>query len=465
MPHPAPLSDADFEAAHAAQGKARRKALWILAGSLALFLGLMLFAFAADEAPSDASDLRVTFRRPPETQNAYAQLVTLVPTLPPEPKSGTAEERHFTQILDDKVAWDQAVVAAVLGRYPPGLTDSVRSILDAPESEAPELKSYNDIVPEIGRFRSLGFFLTRQAALAWHAGDHVTAAELNLLALKLGKRISQSQGPLITVLTGTALENVALASIQKHADDGSITPQVLHSYLARIGQYELNPAAYHTAYKLEHVAFIRAAADLRTSSSVGTGLFGSGKKSLVWLRAVPGAYQPNRTIRWHADFVRASIAGDDPTRPAGMKTPEEQALADYLSAPWPGRAQNCVGRELLDIATPTIQVFANGHRSRATLRLTLVYVALRLYQSEHAGALPGTLDELVPAYLPVVPLDPFDGQPLHYSLALTTIWSVDRDRRTVTDSDGDLPRGMPAARLRFARPPVVLPAFAEEPAP
>ena len=32
----------------------------------------------------------------------------------------------------------------------------------------------------------------------------------------------------------------------------------------------------------------------------------------------------------------------------------------------------------------------------------------------HPGRLPDTLSELVPAYLTVVPLDPFDGQPVRY---------------------------------------------------
>jgi hypothetical protein len=47
-------------------------------------------------------------------------------------------------------------------------------------------------------------------------------------------------------------------------------------------------------------------------------------------------------------------------------------------------------------------------------KLTIVAIAIRLYQMDHAGDLPKRLDELVPAYLPVVPPDIMDGAPLHY---------------------------------------------------
>ncbi|MAT71253.1 MAG: hypothetical protein CMJ58_17215 [Planctomycetaceae bacterium] len=53
------------------------------------------------------------------------------------------------------------------------------------------------------------------------------------------------------------------------------------------------------------------------------------------------------------------------------------------------------------------------HQQVAHLRMLITQMALRAYRLEH-DELPGTLEELVPDYLPSVPLDPFDGQPLRY---------------------------------------------------
>ncbi|TAG26975.1 MAG: hypothetical protein EAZ36_07320, partial [Verrucomicrobia bacterium] len=232
------FEDDAFEAAHAAEQAKRRKAIWIIVGLIAAMLGLIAFAFAQDEAPPDTSDLRVVFKQPPKEQNAYALLAKLVATLPPEPKEDTPEERHFSRIVawdsKDQVAWDQTVVASVLGRYPPDLADRVRTALAAPESEAPEIKSFSDLVPEVGPLRQLSKTLTQQASLAWYAGDHATAADLNLLALQLGQRISQSQGALIAVLTATAIQGIAMDSIRRHVDERAIPPDVLRRYLSEI---------------------------------------------------------------------------------------------------------------------------------------------------------------------------------------------------------------------------------------
>jgi hypothetical protein len=51
-----------------------------------------------------------------------------------------------------------------------------------------------------------------------------------------------------------------------------------------------------------------------------------------------------------------------------------------------------------------------------------VHLALRLYQLDHGGKNPANLAELVPAYIPALPRDPFNpnGGPLRLSVAPTT---------------------------------------------
>jgi hypothetical protein len=48
---------------------------------------------------------------------------------------------------------------------------------------------------------------------------------------------------------------------------------------------------------------------------------------------------------------------------------------------------------------------------------------LLLYKIDH-GALPQSLDTLVPAYMTVLPQDPYDLQPLRYSLKGKFLYSV-----------------------------------------
>jgi hypothetical protein len=60
--------------------------------------------------------------------------------------------------------------------------------------------------------------------------------------------------------------------------------------------------------------------------------------------------------------------------------------------------------------------FELAYRVLTERRVTATMLALELYARDHAGRLPETLKDLVPAYLPAVPIDPLslDSRPLGY---------------------------------------------------
>ena len=69
--------------------------------------------------------------------------------------------------------------------------------------------------------------------------------------------------------------------------------------------------------------------------------------------------------------------------------------------------------------------------------MAAVALAIRLYRADHGGAWPASLGELVPAYLPAIPIDPLasNGSPLHY-VQDAPGWEVSagcRGRRRVCD--------------------------------
>lgn len=71
---------------------------------------------------------------------------------------------------------------------------------------------------------------------------------------------------------------------------------------------------------------------------------------------------------------------------------------------------------LASIFLPSIDRVAKHHyRILADRRLAAVCLAARLYAIDHGGQLPAKLEDLVPDYLPAVPLDPLTaGKPLQY---------------------------------------------------
>ena len=62
--------------------------------------------------------------------------------------------------------------------------------------------------------------------------------------------------------------------------------------------------------------------------------------------------------------------------------------------------------------TPSVE-----RKELADRRASMLLLALRLHRAD-VGALPTTLDALVPKYLPAVPLDPYDDQPFRYRLSM-----------------------------------------------
>jgi hypothetical protein len=65
---------------------------------------------------------------------------------------------------------------------------------------------------------------------------------------------------------------------------------------------------------------------------------------------------------------------------------------------------------LLQILLPSLDRAASVHyQCLGDRRLAAVCLAARLYAADHGGRLPASLQDLVPDYLPSVPLDPFAG--------------------------------------------------------
>ena len=61
-----------------------------------------------------------------------------------------------------------------------------------------------------------------------------------------------------------------------------------------------------------------------------------------------------------------------------------------------------------------VTVHGKDARHVANLRIAGAALAIERFRLAHAGALPGSLQELVPTWCPSVPTDPFDGKPLRY---------------------------------------------------
>ena len=103
-------------------------------------------------------------------------------------------------------------------------------------------------------------------------------------------------------------------------------------------------------------------------------------------------------------------------------------------------------------------VVSRSVRPLAVNRAMRIAVAIERYRRDHDERLPNDLQELVPAYLPAVPIDPFNGKEMRFTKDAGgyVAYSVGSNRRddggdvTIGWRDGDR-RADPGIRIRYAQ--------------
>ena len=138
---------------------------------------------------------------------------------------------------------------------------------------------------------------------------------------------------------------------------------------------------------------------------------------------------------WIARSQRVQlVATDEALAVAREPWPGKLAAARALERRYTAAIQKATGRRgffdrLLSpygYGIPIVSVLPSGFEL-ASRRVMLTVLAVERYRRAHADSLPASLDALVPAYLPAVPVDPFTGSAPVYKQAngAYLVYSVD----------------------------------------
>ena len=150
------------------------------------------------------------------------------------------------------------------------------------------------------------------------------------------------------------------------------------------------------------------------------------------------AMQPNRACRILAESSRAAIKrADIPYSEWAMDFKERDdykrefkkiiARENEQMGENPGASSNAMGEELLlKFSGPVEMQILKIYQLRASQRLLVAKCALKQHYSDNK-ALPGSLVELVPGYMPAVPRDPYDGRDIRYSQKQQRVWCIGLD--------------------------------------
>lgn len=324
------------------------------------------------------------------------------------------EDRNY--LFENPLADDRAADDRMLARYP-GITAPLTSLLRVPSRPSPPTFRVEGDEIRVGNTQAGARWLDATIRLALARGEHAEALRLTLLLTVLGSDAARG-GSLVWWLVGHSIESAARLRLRTALAMGPLAAPDAATVRRVMDALDVSRPSLSSAFDDDRETLRGAFA-----TNVSDYACHAGWRHLwsyrIWLADCLETWDED------VDRLREIVARgeEDPVRArADAKTladahTERRALVGTLTFLGP----MCITK---------------GAQHRAMRRVARTAVALAAYRSDK-GHLPGTLADLVPAYLPSVPIDPWDGKALRWSLEKATVWSIGRNGR----DDGGTPGG------------------------
>lgn len=388
-----------------------------------------------DIAPIDDSDLRLQKIVVADSENAYFDLVKLKDVIYyPDDK-----KQIISDMMAGKIVWDEKLVQELISKN----TEAFKYFADAsmkpeyqdPASADPVDISPNSILPPLNSFRSTANLSAVRAISLSNQSRHKEAMDEAFRSVNVGQKMQDSQGSLVGYLVGLSMKGTGLRATQKILGTSKLKTDELKRYSQELDKYYKNEEGLSSSFRAEHyIAF--SSVDLMTSAIVYKNIeaidlvnkFAELDGVTVDAKLMNSYYfEPNKTKLLVATSFRSLISDTNKScwdvHGNGMKNLDLASSTELYSK------ENALG-------IITSETIASSLRSTVTKKCqedvlvgaTQIMFALKAFKND-TKKYPTTLDELVPKYLEVVPIDPFDGKSLKYSAEKKIIYSVGEDKQ------------------------------------
>jgi hypothetical protein len=373
-------------------------------------LGRRLARLRAEGVPTTLAELDASYPPVPDAENAGIQFLaaasgfrgTEAPTLeldytkragltnPPTEAALAAGRAHL------------ATNAAVLS--------AIHEALLHPRSRYPiNLNAgYQTTLPHLAPLVATGKRLGVCAELAAETGQPKLAAQCLIDLLRLAGTLRR-EPVVISFLVKTSLEGIATTSaervLRRTPLDGASLTELQNAFAdaAATQSYE-SPMVGELCSALD--AFNRPSRDAVQffGSSNGPSPNTSSANFILWFWCASGG--KNRDLRVMVDYF------DENRRAAKLPPANRRLESDRLDRELDRRLQS----SFLPFAKPALQHLGGfdqkAIRQYSILRCAEVGCSIERWRAAHGGALPPSLDALVPQFLAAAPEDPMDGRPL-----------------------------------------------------
>ena len=326
---------------------------------------------------------------------------------------------HISAYLLSTTNWDDQLANTVLNNNRETLAAWDEAV-GLPDLQVPEIFTVADLMSYLPNWKRLAQLAEVRENYLMHNGQEKAAFDQMVNQVMLGRKMQNSHSILIGDLVGTAVNSMGLNQIQRWAGKTQLTPRQLENYIRQLEQDpDESAAAYANTIKAEYQCQIGTLDAMRQGKLVDpdTG------KNLIKAKPLLPVYNRSQT---RALFANASLM----LVKSAAHPYKDAKLPDFSNRPNPVAlifSGNLVGQVMYYMTMPAvIPSLAQKAKCDVQLQATRTILALRAYQLTH-GNLPPDLNALVPEFLDEVPVDDFNGLPLHYSAEKKIVYSVGKN--------------------------------------
>jgi hypothetical protein len=394
---------------------------WRITAGLFVILFVTLLAFSFDDELLDTSALRYEPRQIPDAENAYLVVAAAAKDL------GYADDLEFSRLLGAirGNAWDDSEVDEWLdGRE--HASEAIRTIRLFQNAQAPVAGNVDGTLTEQPRLDLVGALTALEIRRLHRDGRQEAALSLTLDAMHAARLLGKSRGDMVHHIYAFQMEEATLEAVVHLVSE----PKTPFANLKRLQEVL-------STYRPLREEFVQAlAADYRRCEALVDAYENQDRLPSTWRSAAPRNYflpyrlpflfKPNQTLNYAIPFYLFSVTAIDSsssereTDAAATQHTRVDLCAQYDDL------DNAWGKRLAhDGLLPSLDSFLDARlRQQTRISLAETLIALRLYHDANDREFPASLAALVPAYLPAVPRDYFDGEPIKYSPELRAIWSA-----------------------------------------
>ena len=422
------------------QLRKRRRVIWrIGVGAALIFLAVLALVTYSDAPPPDVSDL--TRREPwpaPDPEGDHARMAKLADSLPEdgivpayEPQDMPADSpdwmpdgwraRETYADFRDFLAAGRGWTPSRLALWDAGLAQLAADCAELMGIEAgPAPQGAGEASWKIAE---VGAQLAVASGMYLNSGYKREAVDILMLTCRIGDRMRNSSVSVYGYSRAVALQSMAIRNLTRLVIADEEAAQLVATEW-RMQKAPDDSGVFATAIRMEYPRF---AAEVDMLSAEGASEMGH-PELFRWLAKTrvlyPLVMKPNVTKGLYADYLRQQMAWRDLPRTEYEAKGGHRLLDMEFRDVF--RPVNLYGRLLAWQASNPATAYSRRIEHRSAMSAFEAVLGLRLYHADH-GALPETLDALVPRYLPAVPVDYHDGATIRYSRATAEVWSAGRD--------------------------------------